>query len=157
MKRLTARSPKNNMAYLMKVKLTEQEVESPYPNTLNCILESFNRLAAYEDTGLMPEEIAPLAHLMRKFGHGGKDTTVFVGEAESNRVVINGRMYSMIDLMNAVDANAALREKLDKAREVALSALNCIEGFERCIDLPKSDWRDSLKIRLRELAGEVTV
>lgn len=49
MERLTARSVKNNMAYLVKVKPDEQEVESPYPNTLNAIIESFQRLAEYED------------------------------------------------------------------------------------------------------------
>lgn len=55
--RLTARSPKNNMAYLINVKQNEQDVESPYPNTLRCIMDSFNRLAAYEDSGLSPEQI----------------------------------------------------------------------------------------------------
>ena len=49
MERLTARSVKNNMAYLVKVKPDEQEVESPYPNTLNAIIESFQRLAEYEN------------------------------------------------------------------------------------------------------------
>lgn len=47
--RLTARSPKNNMAYLVKVKQNEQSVESSYPNTLKCITEAFERLAQYED------------------------------------------------------------------------------------------------------------
>ena len=60
MERLTDREPIRNMAYLAKVKPNEQEVESPYPNTLACILESFDRLAAYEDTGLEPSEVAAL-------------------------------------------------------------------------------------------------
>jgi hypothetical protein len=47
LERLTAKAP-NGMAYLVKVKPSEQEVESSYPNTLRCILESFNRLALYE-------------------------------------------------------------------------------------------------------------
>ncbi len=49
MHRLTARSQKNNMAYLVNVKPNEQDVESPYPNTLKCIMEAFERLAQYED------------------------------------------------------------------------------------------------------------
>lgn len=49
MERLTARSPQNGLAYLVKVKSDEQEVDSAYPNTLRCILEAFNRLAEYED------------------------------------------------------------------------------------------------------------
>jgi hypothetical protein len=56
MERLTARSPKNNMAYLVKVKQNEQDVESPYPNTLRCIMEAFERLAQYEDTGCVVTE-----------------------------------------------------------------------------------------------------
>lgn len=47
MERLTAIAP-NGMAYLVKVKPNEQEVESPYPNTLKAIMESFQRLAEYE-------------------------------------------------------------------------------------------------------------
>lgn len=58
-KRLTARSPKNNMAYLVNVKHDEQDVESPYPNTLRCLLECFERLAQYEDIG-SPEEFKGL-------------------------------------------------------------------------------------------------
>lgn len=59
MERLTAIAP-NGLAYLTKVKQSEQEVESPYPNTLKSIMESFNRLAAYENTGFTPEEIKEL-------------------------------------------------------------------------------------------------
>ena len=59
--RLTERSPKNGMAYLINVKQNEQVVESPYPNTLRCIMDSFDRLAAYEDSGLSPEEVQELA------------------------------------------------------------------------------------------------
>jgi hypothetical protein len=65
MERLTARSPKNNMAYLVKVKPDEQEVESPYPNTLEAIIESFKRLAEYEDTGFNPEEITQLKKILQ--------------------------------------------------------------------------------------------
>ena len=45
---------------LVKVKENEQEVDSPYPNTLRAILESFKRLGEYEDTGLTPEQVAEL-------------------------------------------------------------------------------------------------
>ena len=53
-KRLTARSPKNNMAYLVNVKNDEQGIEGSY-NTLKCISDCFEGLAQYEDTGLSPE------------------------------------------------------------------------------------------------------
>jgi hypothetical protein len=59
--RLTNRSPKNGMAYLVNVKPDEQEVDSPYKDTLKCIMDSFNRLAAYEDSGLSPEEVLEFA------------------------------------------------------------------------------------------------
>lgn len=45
---------------LVKVKNDEQEIESPYPNTLRACFESWQRLGAYEDTGLMPDEIAAM-------------------------------------------------------------------------------------------------
>jgi hypothetical protein len=67
MERLTERSVKNNMAYLLNVKPDEQEIESPYPNTLKCIMDSFDHLAAYEDTGLTPEQIQAQQHEINKF------------------------------------------------------------------------------------------
>jgi hypothetical protein len=63
MKRLTART-KNGHAYLVNVKPDEQEVESPYKNTLQCILDCFDRLAAYEDA----EEQGLLVRLPCKVG-----------------------------------------------------------------------------------------
>ncbi len=59
MKRLTARSPKNNMAYLANVKEDEQVLEGSY-NTLICVRNSFELLAKYEETGLTPEQILAL-------------------------------------------------------------------------------------------------
>ncbi len=66
MDRLTARSPKNNMAYLVKVKKNEQDVESPHPDTLRYIIESFERLAEYEDAGLSPNDIKVLQQALDK-------------------------------------------------------------------------------------------
>jgi uncharacterized protein YdbL (DUF1318 family) len=60
MDRLTAREPHKSMAYLTKVKTDEQEIEASR-NTCLCIMESWERLAAYEDTGMTPEEVAKLA------------------------------------------------------------------------------------------------
>jgi hypothetical protein len=48
MERLTKRT-NNGMAFLTKVKDSEQDVESPYPNTLKAILDSIQKLAEYED------------------------------------------------------------------------------------------------------------
>ena len=48
MERLTARN-QNGLAFLVNVKNDEQEIDSPYPNTLRCILDCFERLAEYED------------------------------------------------------------------------------------------------------------
>jgi len=57
--RLTARSPKNDMAYLVNVKENEQAVDGSY-NTLMCIRESWEKLAKYEETGLSPSGIEKL-------------------------------------------------------------------------------------------------
>jgi hypothetical protein len=62
LERLTARSPKNNMAYLVKVKPNEQDVESPYPNTLKCIMEALERLAQYEEAFQNTGEISDGYH-----------------------------------------------------------------------------------------------
>lgn len=53
MDRLTILS-KNGIYGLAKVKENEQEVESPYKNTLEAIIESWQRLAEYENIGLYP-------------------------------------------------------------------------------------------------------
>ena len=57
--RLTARSPKNGMAYLVNVRENEQAVDGSY-NTLMCIRESWEKLAKYEETGLSPDDIEKL-------------------------------------------------------------------------------------------------
>lgn len=58
--RLTARSSKNSMAYLVDVKTDEQKIEGSR-NTLMSIRESWERLAEYEDSGLSPSEVSELA------------------------------------------------------------------------------------------------
>ena len=59
--RLTART-ENGCAYLVNVKPDEQEVDSPYKNTLQCILDCFERLAAYEDIGSVEDFQNSLIH-----------------------------------------------------------------------------------------------
>lgn len=46
---------------LVKVKDDEQEVESPYPNTLKAILECFNRLGELENA-IESGELVPVMH-----------------------------------------------------------------------------------------------
>ena len=57
--RLTARTHDGH-AYLANVKDDEQEVECRSRNTAQCIMDSWERLAAYEDTGLSPADIPAL-------------------------------------------------------------------------------------------------
>src|SRR5574344_1971169 len=57
--RLTARTHDGH-AYLANVKDDEQEVECRSRNTAQCIMDSWERLAAYEDTGLSPADRADL-------------------------------------------------------------------------------------------------
>lgn len=63
MNRLTARNEKG-LAYLVNVKPDEQAVDSPHKNTLQCILDCFERLAHYEDL----EEQGRLLVLPFRFG-----------------------------------------------------------------------------------------
>jgi hypothetical protein len=64
MDRLTKRTPKGD-AYLANVKDDEQEVECRSRNTAQCIMDSWERLAAYEDTGMEPAEIKQMCALAR--------------------------------------------------------------------------------------------
>ncbi|EHQ92180.1 hypothetical protein DesyoDRAFT_5251 [Desulfosporosinus youngiae DSM 17734] len=57
--RLTARSPKNGMPYLVGVRDHEQAIDGAY-NTLKCVQASFEALAGYEETGFSPKEISIL-------------------------------------------------------------------------------------------------
>ena len=59
MDRLTKRTPEGH-AYLVNVKSDEQEVDCASRNTAQCIMDSWERLAAYEDTGLSPADIPAL-------------------------------------------------------------------------------------------------
>ena len=59
MNRLTKRTPDGH-AYLVNVKSDEQEVDCASRNTAQCIMDSWERLAAYEDTGLSPADIPAL-------------------------------------------------------------------------------------------------
>lgn len=58
--RLTARSPKNGMAYLVNIKKNEQALEGLY-DTLMCVRDAFEALATYEETGFSLDEISRLA------------------------------------------------------------------------------------------------
>ena len=57
---------------LVKVKDNEQDIESPYPNTLRACFESWQRLGAYEDTGLTPNEIVAFKAKLVKFSEAYK-------------------------------------------------------------------------------------
>ena len=61
--RLTNRTHDGH-AYLVNVKDDEQEVECKSENTAQCILDSWERLAAYEDLGTV-EELAELKERTR--------------------------------------------------------------------------------------------
>jgi hypothetical protein len=62
--RLTARN-KNGIAYLINVKSDEQEIESEYPNTLQCALDGIEELCRYEETGLTPAGIVSMQAELR--------------------------------------------------------------------------------------------
>lgn len=71
---------------LVKVKDDEQDVDSPYPNTLRAILESFQALGAYEDTGLAPDEIVAMRDKMRAMETIGAQPVTEI-PATGNRVL----------------------------------------------------------------------
>jgi predicted nuclease with TOPRIM domain len=111
MDRLTARN-QAGLAYLVNVKPNEQAVDSEYPNTLRCILESFKRLAAYEDTGLTPEEINALK--------SGCDTMI---KENADLLAENAKLLSENNandraIIELNDENANLRAELERSKEI---------------------------------------
>lgn len=72
---------------LMKVKDNEQEVDSPYPNTLRAILECFQQLGAYEDTGFLPAEVVAMREELER----AKIKTNYAIQA-LERLAIDGRI-----------------------------------------------------------------
>jgi len=84
---MTARRPDNGLAYLVGVKPNEQVVESPHSNTLRCILDCFQRLAEYEDTGLMPEEIKDVQEALNPIPFG-RFHDIATAEREGRLVIL---------------------------------------------------------------------
>jgi len=119
---------------LVKVKDNEQEVDSPYPNTLKAILESFSQLGKYEDTGLTPAEIdqlkaenaelkAELQAYKDKLAKVIKQINAEIEECELDRNndygddeyytgAVNSRIYGLKFCKNLIDSQAeqALKE-----------------------------------------------
>ena len=89
--RLTARSPKNNLAYLVKVKPNEQAVESSFPNTLHCIQQAFERLAQYEEA----------------FQNTDENIEMAIGLLQDNDYVVHKLTKSQIEDMEECESIAA--------------------------------------------------
>ena len=93
-KRLTARSQKNNMAYLVGVNDNEQGLEGSY-NTLICVREAFERLADYENTGLSPEQVLVYADALVE----GRLQLLPLKPGSEEFVTIKGEKYYRADLL----------------------------------------------------------
>ena len=106
MERLTARTHDGH-AYLANVKDDEQEVECRSRNTAQCIMDSWERLAAYEDTGIEPEEIKQMCALARLNSNifdndfGNHIAELIVAERDGRLVVlpckVGGTVYFVAD------------------------------------------------------------
>jgi chromosome segregation ATPase len=120
MDRLTAREPHKSMAYLTKVKTDEQEIEASR-NTCLCIMESWDRLAAYEDTGYTPEDVAKLAAELLEYRATGT-----VDECETRKAGCEECDIAHRDFEHSQDPKyakfAALTEKRDQLAAELLEA-----------------------------------
>ncbi len=109
MERLTARSPKNGMTYLVKIKPEEQAADGTY-DTLMCIREAFDRLAEYEESGLqsqLAEAQASITQLgislvqeREKSAEAQADNAMLVKAHEEIKWLTNNRREEIRRLMN---------------------------------------------------------
>ena len=124
--KLTARSPKNNMAYLVNVKPNEQAVESSYPNTLKCIVDVFEKLAKYEETGLEPEQIEAQQQEIEKLKQFYKDTKWYL-ENKHLLVKENDRLKQQIQQLQAQMAKVLqVMEGFDYRANINFTMSDCI-------------------------------
>ena len=137
MERLTARTEKR-LAYLVNVKPDEQVVESPYKNTLQCILDCFERLAYYEDLEeqrqcvVLPFPIGTKVYIVVRHGvlHGKILENVVCGYSENewqgsinkgkdSRFVICHNSYNMPSAYELRDVFLTCAEAEEALKEVA--------------------------------------
>ena len=126
---------------LVKVKDNEQEVDSPYPNTLRAILESFQQLGAYEDTGLMPNEVTAMKDENARLTVALKlaQTRREDVEKENERIclaiervkILVGHLDDVVELTPGFDVNdepefAAAFERLYEIQEEMAGILNLV-------------------------------
>jgi hypothetical protein len=134
MDRLTARSPKNNLAYLVKVKSNEQAVDGSY-NTLMCIRESFEYLAAYEDTGLTPEQVV-------------------AQKAENTRLRAENDdlFYKLVGVMHSVDkwldGDELKQDEVNRAATMREKTLKIVEQAQKELEQVRAE-RDAAAKDLR--------
>ena len=126
--RLTARN-KNGLAYLVNVKPDEQEVDSPYKNTLKCILDCFERLAQYEE-----EDIARQSTTREEVQRAIEQLKY---AREQDREFDDGTFVDSLDLaITALQAYQPTTRKNRTVEEVAISkteTTSCewCESFDR--------------------------
>jgi hypothetical protein len=125
--KLTARSPKNNMAYLVNVKPNEQVVESSYPNTLRCIMDAFEKLVKYEETGLEPEQIeAQQQEIERLQNTGGLIRTIREQQQEIKQ--LQAQMAKVLQVMEGFDYRANIKFTMSDCLDVEIKAKELLKG-----------------------------
>lgn len=121
MSRLTARTETGH-AYLVNVKPDEQEVDSPHKNTLQCILDCFERLAHYEDL----EEQGRLVRVPCKIGDTVWAIRSYHGILRPQQGVVS-EMYFRLDMTLQIVVKYVTRGELGRTifltREEAEAAL----------------------------------
>lgn len=109
---------------LVKVKDNEQEIESPYRNTLQACFESWQQLGRYEDTGLTPDEIAALRT------RAENNQTCYVSEAaEAERLRIENA--ALLNSSKLLESDRDAERKIRLAAEAELAALKAeLDGYK---------------------------
>jgi hypothetical protein len=147
MDRLTVREPHKSMAYLTKVKTDEQEIEASR-NTCLCIMESWERLAAYEDTGMTPAECLASREEVKRL------TAIVQKEMPELKRAVDEFEPKHRELCSLLDSTVMEKSALSAERDGLAKWQAQAREVMRVLLSRYSMLNPNIKDRLRKLAGE---
>ena len=128
---------------LVKVKDNEQDIESPYPNTLRACFESWQRLGAYEDTGLTPDEIVAFKAKLGEFSEAFKGAQAVCEVAISEKKQAIAERDRFKARAEAAEADMKrIADDMDGETDACYPCALCVKNNSKCdVDDTCFEWR----------------